>query len=153
MTNIEKIEQNIIKNLQEVVKLRNNIVQSDNERHDERKRFFLEIISVLDMFENTEEMLANRGMLDHADSQKVMKRYKTIQKGLLRVLENNEVEKIEFSNNKFDLNTCEVADTHADTSKENDDILSIIRKGYIFKKQLVIRKAQVIVIKNDKFEK
>jgi molecular chaperone GrpE (heat shock protein) len=45
------------------------------------------------------------------------------------------------------LDLCEVVETEADSQRKNDEIISVIRNGYIRGKEL-IRPAQIIVVKN-----
>lgn len=49
--------------------------------------------------------------------------------------------------NRLIVGLCEVVETEADSNRRNDDIISVIRNGYIRGKEL-IRPAQIIVVKN-----
>ncbi len=55
--------------------------------------------------------------------------------------------KVEFPENKLIVGLCEVVETQADGNKKNDEIISVVRTGYIRGKEL-IRAAQIIVVKN-----
>ena len=55
--------------------------------------------------------------------------------------------KIEFTDNRLIVGLCEVVETEADNNRKNDEIISVIRNGYIRGKEL-IRPAQIIVVKN-----
>ena len=72
---------------------------------------------------------------------------RTIQKKLLSLLQKHGVTKIEFPDNRLIVGLCEVVETEADSNRKNDEIISIIRNGYIRGKEL-IRPAQIIVVKN-----
>ena len=65
----------------------------------------------------------------------------------MSVLQKHGVSKIEFPDNRLIVGLCEVVETEADKNRKNDEVISIIRNGYIRGKEL-IRPAQIIVVKN-----
>lgn len=144
---IKELENIIIKNLQSANNLKNEVEQKENEKHDQLKDLALGIIDILDSFERVEEGLIEKGLDRSDDTSKVMNRYKTIQKKLLNLLQKYGIMKVEFPENKLIVGLCEVVETQADGNKKNDEIISVVRTGYIRGKEL-IRAAQIIVVKN-----
>jgi molecular chaperone GrpE (heat shock protein) len=107
----------------------------------------LGIIDILDSFERVEESLSEKGQDKSEDAIKTINRYRTIQKKLINFLNKYGISKIEFPDNRLIVGLCEVVETEPDSYRKNDDIVSIVRSGYIRGKEL-IRAAQIIVVKN-----
>ena len=63
------------------------------------------------------------------------------------MLHKNGITRIEFPDNRLIVGLCEVVEKEPDSNRDNDEIISIIRNGYIRGKE-VIRPAQIIVVKN-----
>ena len=144
---LKDLEKIIIENLQTSNTLKNELEKKETEKHDQLKDIALGIIDILDSFERVEEGIIEKGMNNNEDVTKAMTRYKTIQKKLLNLLQKHGISKIEFPDNRLTVGLCEVLETEVDTNKKNDEIISIVRTGYIRGKEL-IRAAQIIVVKN-----
>lgn len=144
---VNKLEQLIIKNLQEANILKNEVEQKENEKHDLLKDISLNIIDIIDSFERIEESVIEKEYNKIDKVNKTISRYKTIQKKLLGLLQKHGVTRIDFPDNRLIVGLCEVVETEADSHKKNDEIVSVIRNGYIRGKEL-IRPAQIIVVKN-----
>ena len=144
MTELENL---IVLNLQSANNFKNQAEKKENEKHDQLKDISLGMIDILDSFERVEESLIEKGMDKNEEASKTMNRYKTIQKKLLNLLQKYGISKIEFPDNRLIVGLCEVVETEADSDKKNDEIISVVRSGYIRGKEL-IRAAQIIVVKN-----
>jgi molecular chaperone GrpE (heat shock protein) len=143
----KELELIIIQNLQSNNNLKNEVDKREYEKRDQLKDISLGIIDILDSFERIEESLIEKGMDKNDDANKTMNRYKTIQKKLLNLLQKYGITKIEFPDNRLIVGLCEVVETAADSNKNNDDIISIVRNGFIRGEDL-IRAAQIIIVKN-----
>ena len=144
---ISELENIITKNLLSVNNLKNDIELKDWEKHDQLKDISLNIFDILDSFERIEEGLIEKGFDQNVDASKTMKRYKTIQKKLLNLLLKYGITKIEFPDYRLIVGLCEVLATKTDNSKGNDEIITIVRNGYILGDEL-FRAAQIIIVKN-----
>jgi len=144
---IKELENIIVQNLQSTNNLKNEVERKENEKHDQLKDISLGIIDILDSFERVEESLIEKGLDKKEEANKTMNRYKTIQKKLLNLLQKYGITKIEFPDNRLIVGLCEVVETEADSNRKNDEIISVVRNGYIRGKEL-IRAAQIIVVKN-----
>jgi molecular chaperone GrpE (heat shock protein) len=143
----KQLSQIIVENLQSNNHLKNEIEQKENEKHDLLKDMSLNIIDIIDSCEYIEEWVIENNYNEIEEVKKTNSRYKTIQKKLLGLLQKNGISKIEFPDNRLIVGICEVVETEADSNRKNDEIISIIRNGYIRGKEL-IRPAQIIVVKN-----
>lgn len=144
---VNELEQLIIQNLKTTNLLKNEVERKENEKHDLLKDISLNIIDIIDSFERIEESIIEKEYNKIDEVNKTTSRYRTIQKKLLSLLQKHGVTKIEFPDNRLIVGLCEVVETEADSNRKNDEIISIIRNGYIRGKEL-IRPAQIIVVKN-----
>ena len=144
---IKELENIIIQNLQTANNLKNEVERKENEKRDQLKDISLGIIDILDSFESVEESLNEKGLAKNEEASKTMNRYKTIQKKLLNLLKKYGITKIEFPDNRLIVGLCEVVEKEPDSNRKNDEIISVVRSGYIRGKEL-IRAAQIIVVKN-----
>lgn len=144
---VSELEQIIVQSLKSNNILKNNVENKENEKHDLLKNISLSIIDIIDSCENIEEWVMNNQYNKIDEARKTNSRYKTIQKKLLALLQKYGVSKIEFTENRLIVGLCEVLETESDISRKNDEIISIIRNGYIRGSEL-IRPAQIIVVKN-----
>jgi len=144
---VSEIEGIITQILKSESDLRNNIEQKELEKQDQLKEFALSIIDVIDSIENIESSIIERGLDKVEDVSKTMKRYHSVSKKLILILQKHGITRIDFPENMMIADYCEVIEKQPDISKKNDEIVSIVRNGYIRGKEL-IRAAQVIIIKN-----
>lgn len=144
---ITELENLITQNLQSANNLKNEVEKKENEKHDQLKDISLGMIDILDSFERVEEGLIEKGLDKNEEASKIMNRYKTIQKKLLNLLQKYGITKIEFPDNRLIVGLCEVVETEADSNRKNDEIISVVRSGYIRGKELM-RAVQIIVVKN-----
>jgi len=144
---IIELEKFITQNLQSENFLKNEVEKKEHEKHDLLQDISLGIIDILDSFERVEESLSEKGQDKSEDAIKTINRYRTIQKKLINFLNKYGISKIEFPDNRLIVGLCEVVETEPDSYRKNDDIVSIVRSGYIRGKEL-IRAAQIIVVKN-----
>lgn len=144
---VTELEQLIIQSLKSTNLLKNEVERKENEKHDLLKDISLNIIDIIDSFERIEESIIEKEYNKIDEVNKTTSRYRTIQKKLLSLLQKHGVTKIEFPDNRLIVGLCEVVETEADSNRKYDEIISIIRNGYIRGKEL-IRPAQIIVVKN-----
>jgi molecular chaperone GrpE (heat shock protein) len=144
---IRELENIINGNLSIISHFKNQIEQIENEKHDQLKEIVLGIIDMIDSFERVEEEIVEKNRKNNKDIFKTMKRYQSIHTKLIYLIEKYGITKIEFPDNRLIVGLCEVVGTENDESKENDEIISIIRNGYQRENEL-IRAAKIIVVKN-----
>ncbi|KAF0128473.1 MAG: co-chaperone GrpE [Bacteroidetes bacterium] len=144
---IVELEEIITKSLLKTNNLINERNKIEIEKLDQLKGIAISIIDVLDSFENIENSFIEKGQDKNEDVIKTMKRYQSIQRKLYLILQKNGITKIDFPENRLIQGFCEVLETQPDASKNNDEIISIVRHGYMKGKEL-IRSAQLIIVKN-----
>lgn len=147
VTLINQLRQLFVENLQSNNHLKNNLQQKENEKQDLLKDISLKIIDIIDSFENSEEWVIENELNKVDEAKKAVSKFKIVHRKLIVLLKNYGITKIEFPDNRLIVGLCEVVETEADNNRKNDEIISIIRNGYIRGKEL-IRSAQIIVVKN-----
>lgn len=143
----KQLSQIIVENLQSNNHFKNEIEQKENEKHDLLKDLSLKIIDVIDSFENSEEWVTENELNKVDEARRSVSKFKIVHRKLVGLLREYGITKIEFPDNRLIVGLCEVVETEADSQKKNDEIISVIRNGYIRGKEL-IRPAQIIVVKN-----
>jgi molecular chaperone GrpE (heat shock protein) len=143
---LETLTTLLTKELKEKVDLRNDLKQTELEKQDLMKDFCLGIIKVIDSFESKEENLTERYAEAEA-AKKTIKSYSSIKKQLLNILKNHGVTLLEFPEKRLIVGFSKVVDTEPDKTKSNDEIISIVKNGYIRGSELM-REAELIVVKN-----
>jgi molecular chaperone GrpE (heat shock protein) len=143
----KQLNQIIVENLQSNNHLKNEIEKKENEKHDLLKDLSLKIIDVIDSFENSEEWVTENELNKVDEAKRAVSKFKIVHRKLVGLLREYGITKIEFPDNRLIVGLCEVVETEADSQKKNDEIISVIRNGYIRGKEL-IRPAQIIVVKN-----
>lgn len=146
-TNKSALHSKVVDNLKAISDLKNSLLNKEIEKQDNLKEFALQVIDVLDSFERIEEGLQEKGIQDSSDGATAMSRYKIIQKKLVSVLNKHGVTKIEFPENRLIVGVCEVVDVETDSNRNNEEIIEVVRNGYM-RGKFLIRPAQVIVVKN-----
>lgn len=145
--NLKELEEVITNNLLVVSNLRNEVEQKELEKQDQVRETALSIIDILDSFERIEEGLIEKGLDKSDEAGKIITRYKSVEKKLLNLLQKHGITKVEFPDNRLIVGLCEVVDTETDSTRKNDEIVSIVRNGFI-RGKIVIRPAQIVVVKN-----
>ncbi len=145
LLNDQRIELTV--NLRNIVRLRNLTEKYKLEKQDLFLHLINDVIRVIDTFEEAEKAINEKNLNTNENSQKIIKRFNSVLKKLHKLLQKNEVTKLEFKENRLIIEFCKVIDTEPDSKLPNDTIIEIVRNGYIHGKEL-IREAEVIIVKN-----
>lgn len=107
-----------------------------------------DVVTVFDSFEKAKTIITERGLDATEEGQKVRDRFLNVEKNLKNKLANHGVKEIDINpGDKIDDILCSVADTEPDAGKENDTVISIEKKGYMYG-TVMIRPAEVVIVKN-----
>lgn len=143
---LTEIESIFTKNLKSSVDIKNQSEQRELALRDQMKEIFLGVIDVLDSFERIEGSIKERSPVDE-NIIKTTARFKTVEKKLFNLLKSYGITRLEFPDNRLIVGFCEVIDTEANSNRKNDEIVTVVRNGYIKGSEL-IRAAQIIIVKN-----
>ena len=143
---LSEIKGKITYNLKLILELQNNIRSVQIEKEDLMQDFFINIIEIIDAFENKISNLSEKYSNDE-DKLKLINSFEIIRKKIHNILSRYGVTQIEFPNNKLIIGFSKAVGTEPNSSKENDTILSIVKNGYN-RGSKIIREAELIVVKN-----
>lgn len=148
MNKIEEIS-DIVAQLQKAKVDLSNAIE-ENAKQAERKldELFLNVINVLDVFYKAEQTIREHQWDASDESKKCIGRFKNVEKRLVKLLDENEVQKIIFPDGKAIYDLCSIVDTEPDSSQSNDTIISIEKDGYVRKGNRLLRRAEIVVVKN-----
>lgn len=139
---------NFIASIQkEIVVLKNEKAEAAKQNEKNTDEIFCEILTVLDTFERSEDIIKERELDKDENTSKAIKRLLNAKKKLLFVLEKYNIKEIEFENNKSVEEYCIVTDTETNSTRETGDIISIEKKGFKRNDHL-LRPAEVVIVKN-----
>ena len=145
---LSELESIFTNNLKLLNTLKYDVEKKETEKNDLLKEISNKIIDVIDSFELIEDNFKERGLVKNEYVVKSMNRYKTIQRRLYRLLADYHITKMEFPEKRLIVGWCEVVGTEPDNSKQNEEIITIIKNGYCRFKKDVIREEQVITVQN-----
>ena len=143
---LEELESILTNQLGANVDLKQELKRKELEMQDLKKEFFISVINVIDSFETKDENLKER-YAEETVAQRTIKSYSSIKRQLLYLLERHGVTQLEFPENRLIVGFSTVLETEPDNTKENDEIISVIKQGYIRGSEL-IREAELIVVRN-----
>lgn len=106
-----------------------------------------DFISVVDAYEKVEIKIKDMDLPEDEIIQKVVKRMMQPKKTALSVLSKHGVSQIDIIGKSLNEDLCTVTETEPDSEKENDIVLSIEKNGYKRGERL-IRRAEVIIVRN-----
>ena len=144
---MKELEFKTVKYLSEILDLKYSLKQKEIEKKDMMREFFLGIIDIIDTCERKEENLSEKYQTEGDKEVKFLKSIISIKNKLLKLLGKYGVTVLDFPDNKLILGFSKVVETEPDPSKESDEIITVIRSGYIRGSELV-REAELIVVKN-----
>lgn len=142
-----ELESLLTEQLRSINELNNRVEIKENEKQDLFKELALGIIDIIDTFERVEESFMEKGLDKQGEASKIINRYNTVQKKVLNLLNKHGITKLEYPENKLIVGFSKIVDTEPDSNKKNDEIITVVRNGYIRGKEL-IREAELIVVRN-----
>lgn len=108
------------------------------------------LFEILDAFENIDETLESKK--DDLDKTAKMlgRNVRSIHKKTKRLIKSADIVPIEFPDNRAEMTHCKIVETRSDPTLENETILSVLKTGYMSKKEgTVLRKAEVMTVLNE----
>ena len=144
------LRKKLIQFQREIVELKRiNKEQGETIEQREHKLLF-GLLEILDAFDTLEQNIQGKEKRLEKTGQRFVKSTRAVHRKLLRLLQSCHVEPLEFPDNKAKIEHCKVLATQNDPARENEEIISQEKKGYIHtERQQVLRKAEVITVYNE----
>ena len=141
------IEEEITRLKKETLQQKNDMEERSLNHERQIDALIKDFITVIDASEKAETKVQELGLLEDEKAQKAIKRMTQPKKVALSVLSKYNVSQIDIVGKRLNEDLCSVVETEPDNEKENDIVLSIEKNGYVRGDRL-IRRAEVIVVRN-----
>ncbi|WP_430932187.1 nucleotide exchange factor GrpE [Saccharicrinis sp. 156] len=135
-----------LENEKQLLAHRNEIKTLQREKDEEKRKFLISVIEMVDAFERKEENLHKKH--EEADAKKIIKNFAIVKKRMLNVLNDNDVSEVELKHFEIDSSVVMIVDTVKDESNRNDYIAEVLKKGYKIGGN-ILRQAEIILVKNE----
>ena len=147
MSKIDEIREEIKKLYEDNIQLNNWISTQEQSSDNQVGEICKDFLQVLESFEWAEDTIHDRGLDQSRISTGVIQYMLTAKSKLLEVLEHYGVKKVEFPDDVMDASKAKIVGTEPSEEKEDGTVLRIRRDGFMRKDKL-LRKAEVILVKN-----
>jgi molecular chaperone GrpE (heat shock protein) len=142
----ERLHHKLVTFQREILSLSEALVQERKSCQDTAEGVFLELLAVLDAFENVFASLADKEKEFDKAAQRGMKSFRAIHRKVIRLLEEQGVVKIECADGEvLPMEYCCVVETSVLAGREEGSVLSIIKQGYR-RGERVLRPAEVVTV-------
>lgn len=146
----ELLREKLIDFQREIADLKRTGREQEEASLNREQDFLLSLFEVLDAFDNLDKNIQEKEELLDKTGRRFVKNTRAINRKLLRLLRSRHIEPLEFSDNKARMEQCKVVDTQSDPARENEEIISVEKKGYIdTERNRIMRKAEVVTVSND----
>ena len=144
------LKQKFIEFQLKIAELNRRLQETRDSFQQREENLMLELLTLLDAFENIEETIEAKQDEFDKSARMLSKNIRSIQKKLKRLLQAHDVVPMQFPDNMARIDRCKVLDTRFAPESKNEKILSVVKNGYIDKRDgKVLRKAEVITVLND----
>ena len=132
-----------------IAELTHALSEQEKRSKDRENDLYMNLFDVIDAFENLNENIREKGDSLDKTARLLSKSIQSIHRKLIRLLKTRNIIQIEFPDKKAKMENCKIVDTKESGSMESETILSVVKNGYIDRKQgKVLRKAEVITVLN-----
>lgn len=143
----QRLQDKLIDFQRDIISLSQELQSKKQAFQDSEDNFLLELMLVLDAFENIFKHLEEKEATFEKSVRRSLQSFKGIQRKIIRTLEERGVEKIEFPDGKAVIGLCKVVETRAVDGLEEGEIIAIVCNGYR-RGDRVLRPAEVITVAN-----
>jgi len=142
----EQLEKELRDLYQKEFSLRQTLLQVKENHTASQEQMFLELLEVFDGLEFLVDYLRNNSEVIPPPLKRLPKSLENLQKKLLGILKQKDVEIIEFVDSTPNFEVCQVVDCESREDVEENTVTKVIRRGFTSQKKL-LRPVEVIVAK------
>jgi len=143
----QRLQEKLVDFQRDIISLSQAIQAKEQAFQDLEGDLLLELLLVLDAFENIFNSLEGKAETFDKAARRALKSFTRIQNKVVRILEERGVEQIVFPDGKAVAGLCKVVETQRAEERQESEILSIVRHGYRHGDR-VLRPAEVITVAN-----
>ncbi len=146
----EFLRQKFIQFQTRIAELNHLLTEERNSFHEKEKGLYLSLLDILDAFENIDETIEAKKDRFDKSAHMLSKNVRSVHRKLVRLIRSADIVQMEFSDNKALMDHCKIVDTRAEPDLENQVIITVVKNGYINRKDgTVLRKAEVVTVLNE----
>lgn len=135
----------------EIAELRQKTREQQEASLRRENELIMELLEVLDIFDALEKNLGKKKEPLDRTSLALVNNLRAVHRKLLRLLGSRQILPLDLAGRKARMDICRILETRHDPSRKNEEILSVEKKGYFdAERNLVLRKADVVTVCNDK---
>ena len=142
------IEQDVRTLMRQLAEARFALAEQEKEQMDKTKRLLLAVIEVMDGFERVFRDMQVKQDQIVPQCKTWANRFRTVYLQLDEVIVGHGVIRIENLERGFDPHWHRILETVADPSRPNGEIIEEVKRGYVWKTQ-ILRKTEVVVVRNE----
>ncbi len=133
-----------------IADLNHTLVGERDSFHEKEKAFRLDLLDILDAFENIEETIEAKKNRYDKSARMLSKNIRAVHRKLIRLMKSDDIVTMDFPDDRAAMDRCKILDVREAPGMENETILTVVKNGYIDRKDgSVLRKAEVITVSND----
>ncbi|NDY72227.1 nucleotide exchange factor GrpE [Desulfobacter hydrogenophilus] len=150
----EQLKKKLIDFQQQIAGLKLDLAAQAGDRQKRENEFFTGLLDIMDAFELIEDNLESKKESLDKPARMLGKNIRSIHKKLSRYFNSVGISPIAFEDGKAVMEQCKVLETRADPGQEDGTLFKIVKKGYLNTRDgTILRKAEVITIRNDVIER
>jgi molecular chaperone GrpE (heat shock protein) len=145
----EMLREKLVVFQREIAELKRLRREEEEDCRDREQDLLAELFEVLDVFDSLENNIRRRQLPLDKTSLGLLKNMRAVQRKLLRLLAARNIVPLDFPDRRAKAEQCRIVETKQMPDKEDEEILVVLKKGYIDRKEnLVLRKAEVMTVRN-----
>jgi molecular chaperone GrpE (heat shock protein) len=145
----EMLREKLVVFQREIAELKRLRREEEEDCRDREQDLLAELFEVLDVFDSLENNIRRRQQPLDKTSLGLLKNMRAVQRKLLRLLAARNIVPLDFPDRRAKAEQCRIVETKQMPDKEDEEILVVLKKGYIDRKEnLVLRKAEVMTVRN-----
>ena len=146
----EFLKNKFIEFQRKIAELNHGLNQTRDAYRKREANLFLELLAIVDTFENIDEIIEAKQDGFDKSARMLAKNLRSIQRKFKRLLQAHDVVPMQFPDHMARIDYCKIVDTRTAPEAENETILTIVKNGYIDRRDgTILRKAEVITVLNE----
>jgi molecular chaperone GrpE len=143
----QRLRDKLVDFQRDIISLSQALQAKEQAYRDGEDHLLLELILVLDAFDNIFNSLADKAETFDKSMRRALNSFTRVQSKVRRILEARGVEQIACPDGKAVVGLCKVVETQAVAGRQEGEIISVVRHGYRHGDR-VLRPAEVITVAN-----
>jgi len=135
----------------EIAELKHQVKEREENCLRDERQLCAELFEVLDVFDSIELHFRRKQEPLDKSCRHLLNSMRAVQRKLLRLLNARQIEPLGLPDDRrARIEQCAIVDTRPAPDRENEEILAVLKRGWIdAARDVVLRKAEVVTVRND----